>query len=59
MLNLTRIMVAHRPETIASAERVVSLQNGKAVEIRATSIDRAELKPDQFESLAELQMLVA
>ncbi|MEB0259891.1 ATP-binding cassette domain-containing protein, partial [Undibacterium sp. 5I1] len=58
-LNLTRIMVAHRPETIASAERVVSLQNGKAVEIRATSIDRAELKPDQFESLAELQMLVA
>ena len=33
-LNLTRIMVAHRPETINSAERVVALQEGVAVEIR-------------------------
>jgi ATP-binding cassette subfamily B protein RaxB len=33
-LNLTRIMVAHRPETINSAERVVALQEGLAVEIR-------------------------
>lgn len=33
-LNLTRIMVAHRPETIASAQRVVSLQEGRAVELR-------------------------
>ncbi len=33
-VNLTRIMVAHRPETIAAAQRVVSLQEGKAVELR-------------------------
>lgn len=33
-LNLTRIMVAHRPETIASAQRVVSLQEGRTVELR-------------------------
>ena len=58
-LNLTRIMVAHRPETIASAERVVSLQNGKAVEIRATSIDCTDLRPDPFELLTQPQMLVA
>lgn len=29
-LRLTRIIVAHRPETIAMAGRVVSLQNGRA-----------------------------
>ena len=28
-LNLTRIIIAHRPETIASAERVIVLQSGK------------------------------
>jgi ATP-binding cassette subfamily B protein RaxB len=28
-LNLTRIIIAHRPETIASAERVIVLQAGK------------------------------
>jgi ATP-binding cassette subfamily B protein RaxB len=30
-LKLTRIIVAHRPETIASADRVISLQDGQAV----------------------------
>lgn len=34
-LKLTRIMVAHRPETINAAERVVALQCGLAVEVRA------------------------
>lgn len=34
-LHLTRIMVAHRPETIKAAERVVGLENGLAVEIRS------------------------
>lgn len=29
-LNLTRIIIAHRPETIASADRVVLLQQGRA-----------------------------
>jgi ATP-binding cassette subfamily B protein RaxB len=31
-LNLTRILIAHRPETIASAERVIVLQGGKVVQ---------------------------
>ncbi|MCK6373983.1 MAG: peptidase domain-containing ABC transporter [Zoogloea sp.] len=31
-LNLTRILIAHRPETILSAERVVALHGGKVVE---------------------------
>ena len=34
-LQLTRIMVAHRPETINAAERVVSIQDGGMVEVRA------------------------
>ncbi|MBC3908795.1 peptidase domain-containing ABC transporter [Undibacterium umbellatum] len=34
-LQLTRIMVAHRPETINAAERVVSLLDGAVVEVRA------------------------
>ncbi|CAM3927156.1 ABC transporter [Bordetella tumbae] len=29
MLNITRIVVAHRPQTIASAERVLELKNGR------------------------------
>jgi ATP-binding cassette subfamily B protein RaxB len=36
-LSLTRIMVAHRPETINAAERVVMLKDGLAVEVRAAS----------------------
>jgi ATP-binding cassette subfamily B protein RaxB len=31
-LNLTRIIIAHRPETIASAERVIVLQGGRVVQ---------------------------
>ena len=31
-LNLTRIVIAHRPETIAAAERVIVLQGGKVVQ---------------------------
>lgn len=34
-LQLTRIMVAHRPETINAAERVVSIQEGAVIEVRA------------------------
>lgn len=30
-LNITRVIIAHRPETIASANRVVTLANGKIV----------------------------
>lgn len=32
-LNITRIMIAHRPETIAMADRVVALENGNIIEI--------------------------
>ncbi|WMW79713.1 peptidase domain-containing ABC transporter [Undibacterium cyanobacteriorum] len=32
-LQITRIMVAHRPETIEAAERVVKIENGKTTEI--------------------------
>jgi ATP-binding cassette subfamily B protein RaxB len=31
-LNLTRIIIAHRPETIASAERVIVLQGGRVAQ---------------------------
>lgn len=45
-LQLTRIMVAHRPETINAAERVVSLADGAVVELRAAVLkeDGAGLK---------------
>jgi ATP-binding cassette, subfamily B, bacterial CvaB/MchF/RaxB len=32
-LNITRIIVAHRPETIRTADRVLLLENGKIREI--------------------------
>lgn len=35
-LNLTRIIIAHRPETIASADRVILLQQGKAQSLSVT-----------------------
>jgi ATP-binding cassette subfamily B protein RaxB len=31
-LNLTRVLIAHRPETIASAGRVIVLQGGKVAQ---------------------------
>jgi len=31
-LNMTRIVIAHRPETIASADRVLTLRDGRIVE---------------------------
>lgn len=34
-LALTRIMIAHRPETISTAERVVQVKNGAVTELRA------------------------
>ena len=37
-LQLTRIMVAHRPETINAAERVVTLQDGVMTELRMTAV---------------------
>ena len=36
-MRLTRIIVAHRPETIAGAQRVVALERGKMAELRPPS----------------------
>ncbi|TPN82758.1 peptidase domain-containing ABC transporter [Aquimarina algicola] len=33
-LNITRIIIAHRPETIAMADRVILLQNGKIQDLK-------------------------
>ena len=33
-LNITRIIIAHRPETIRSADRIARLKNGKLVEVK-------------------------
>lgn len=38
-LAITRILVAHRPETILSADRVVALENGKLVELDRDKVD--------------------
>jgi len=37
-LSLTRIVIAHRPETISVADRVVELRDGRAIEVRASRI---------------------
>ena len=42
-LHLTRIMVAHRPETINAAERVVALRDGQAVEVRGVAMPAADM----------------
>jgi ATP-binding cassette subfamily B protein RaxB len=41
-LGITRIIVAHRPQTIASADRVVGLERGRAVE-QARALEPREL----------------
>jgi ATP-binding cassette subfamily B protein RaxB len=45
-LNMTRIIVAHRPETIATASRVIVLENGKIVRDSGSSeaLDKDKLK---------------
>ncbi|MGH9578158.1 MAG: ATP-binding cassette domain-containing protein, partial [Terriglobales bacterium] len=44
-LHLTRIIIAHRPETIASANRVVVLQGGKVVQdLRRATADHSSTK---------------
>lgn len=40
-LNITRIVVAHRPQTIASAERVLELKNGRLYEHDLSAPDHA------------------
>ncbi|MDR2155437.1 MAG: peptidase domain-containing ABC transporter [Burkholderiaceae bacterium] len=45
-IKITRIIIAHRPETIRSADRVVLLDQGRAAEIQ--SRDRLEFNSNQF-----------
>ncbi|OOW72239.1 ABC transporter [Xanthomonas axonopodis pv. melhusii] len=44
-LDLTRVIVAHRPETIASAERVVLLRDGVLFEIGGSGAENLEEEP--------------
>jgi len=42
-MNITRIIIAHRPETIRSADKIVMLHNGKLSEVTAEQLfDRGE-----------------
>jgi ATP-binding cassette subfamily B protein RaxB len=52
-LRMTRLIVAHRPETIASAERVVMLNNGRIVLDRPTAT--LAHAPDQAQAPAHAQ----
>ncbi len=46
-LKLTRVLIAHRPETIASADRVIVLQNGRvAQDLRRPRATAARVEPD-------------
>jgi len=47
-LNLTRILIAHRPETIASAGRVIVLQGGRV----AQDLRRVPSAPEGGEAAA-------
>ncbi|WP_261538248.1 peptidase domain-containing ABC transporter [Burkholderia multivorans] len=51
-LAMTRIVVAHRPETIASADRVIMLQGGKVVLDQSTAAMRAARSAAQPPSAA-------
>ncbi len=44
-LQLTRIIIAHRPETIASADRVILLQHGKVQVLSVTKQSPGESSP--------------
>ena len=51
-LKLTRIIVAHRPETIASADRVIRLVAGRVVDdtaVPAVADCCSKLRLDEFE----------
>lgn len=41
-LGITRIIIAHRPETIQMADRVVALTNGQVMEVAQTITQRAQ-----------------
>jgi len=52
-LDLTRIIIAHRPETIASADRVLTLREGRIIEDTSqTAQNVSQLRPSTNESCA-------
>lgn len=46
-MHLTRVIVAHRPETIATADRILRMENGRVVADTARLVagDRTRLEP--------------
>ncbi|MBB5202291.1 ATP-binding cassette subfamily B protein RaxB [Glaciimonas immobilis] len=44
-LQITRVIVAHRPETIASADRVLMLEDGKLIELMQPAAHQKSLRP--------------
>lgn len=57
-LNLTRIIVAHRPQTAATADRVVTLEAGRIVADTRLTPNVAALHRAQSETLAPVTPLV-
>jgi energy-coupling factor transporter ATP-binding protein EcfA2 len=49
-LNMTRIIVAHRPETVAAADRVVRLDAGRIVAAARTAAPRTASPATGLES---------
>lgn len=48
-MNITRIIIAHRPETIRSADKIVLLHNGKLSEVTAAQLFDREEKNKEME----------
>ena len=41
-LKMTRVLIAHRPQTIAIANRILKIENGKFVEVQKSQLDSYE-----------------
>lgn len=52
-LQMTRIVIAHRPETIASAERVLIMQKGKLRTVKTVAATEVETPSEGVAALAE------
>jgi len=50
-LDITRIIIAHRPETIASADRVIELRYGKVIEVDKPDLSNRDALRPKFSGL--------